>query len=126
MSTTSTNSDEGHPLKIDRRGRVRTPPEEREKILDHYEQSGISGPRFAEAHGINYQTFAGWVHKRRKQRENQPAPSTVALAEVIVTEPTAAEPSAPEALRIELPNQAALVLSDASQVPLAVELLKAL
>ena len=126
MSTTSTNTAEEHPLKVDRRGRVQTPAEEREKILDHFEQSGISAPRFAKQHGINYQTFAGWVHKRRKQRENQPAPSTVALAEVIVTEPTAAEPSAPEALRIELPNQAALVLSDASQVPLAVELLKAL
>jgi hypothetical protein len=52
-------------LRRDTQGRVQTPPELREQILDEFEKSGLSAPKFAELHGINYQTFASW-RKRRK------------------------------------------------------------
>jgi hypothetical protein len=35
-------------LKVDSRGRVQTPPERREALLDKFERSGLSGKRFAE------------------------------------------------------------------------------
>lgn len=56
-------------LKQDRKGRVRTPREKREAILDEYQRSGMSGPEFAQYHGIKYQTLATWVQKRRKRKE---------------------------------------------------------
>ena len=45
-------------LKKDRSGRVRTPREKREAILDEYEGSGMRGPEFAGHVGMKYQTFA--------------------------------------------------------------------
>ena len=44
-------------LKSDRRGRIRFTPEQRTAILDAYDASGLSGPKFAQLHGVNYQTF---------------------------------------------------------------------
>ena len=57
-------------LKNDARGRVLTPPEEREALLDAFEsQNELSAPKFAEQRGINYQTFATWRQKRRNRLE---------------------------------------------------------
>lgn len=36
--------------------------------MDQYERSGLSGPKFAEVAGVCYQTFAGWMQKRRRAR----------------------------------------------------------
>jgi hypothetical protein len=54
-------------LKQDVRGRVRTPVERREMLLEEFERSGLSAPKFAGLVGVKYQTFAGWVHERRKK-----------------------------------------------------------
>jgi hypothetical protein len=55
-------------FKTDTKGRVKTPPERREKLLDEFERSGLSGAKFAELAHIKYQTFAAWIARRRKQR----------------------------------------------------------
>jgi hypothetical protein len=52
-------------LKSDRRGRLRFTPEQRLALLDAYDASGLSGPKFAQLHGVNYQTFAGWFQRRK-------------------------------------------------------------
>ena len=52
-------------LKVGVLGRSRG---DREAILDEFERSGLPGTRFAKRHGINYQTFAGWVQKRKRER----------------------------------------------------------
>lgn len=38
-------------LKTDEKGRIRTPAKRREKLLDEFEQSGLSGRKFAELVG---------------------------------------------------------------------------
>ena len=53
-------------LKSDRRGRLRYSPEQRSALVDAYQSSGLSGPRFAAIHGVAYQTLAGWLLKRKK------------------------------------------------------------
>ena len=45
-------------LKQDVRGRVRTPRKRREALLDEFERSGLSGPKFAALVGVKYQTLA--------------------------------------------------------------------
>ena len=55
-------------LKQDVLGRVTIPKEQREKLLDAFEASGMSGKGFAEEHGIHVQTFASWIQKRRRAR----------------------------------------------------------
>src|SRR5690606_11128485 len=70
---TNTREAEEAVLKADVLGRIRTPRERREKILDEFEGSGLSGRKFAELTGINYQTFATWAQKRRRERKQYPA-----------------------------------------------------
>jgi hypothetical protein len=48
-------------LKSDRRGRLRYSKEQKSALVEAYQTSGLSGPRFAALHGVNYQTLAGWV-----------------------------------------------------------------
>ncbi len=59
-------------IKTDARGRMQRTPEQRERILDEYERSGLSGPKFAALCGVKYQTFASWLARRKSQR---PAPA---------------------------------------------------
>ena len=53
-------------LKTDVLGRVKTPKERREQLLDEFEKSGLTGQKFAALVGIKYQTFATWAQKRRR------------------------------------------------------------
>ena len=62
----TSTKDETNALRTDTRGRVRTPVERREELLDEFERSGISAMAFAKMAGVNYATFANWRHKRRK------------------------------------------------------------
>jgi hypothetical protein len=68
---TSTNPSPEQPvsliLKTDSRGRVRTPAQRREALLDEFEKSGLSGAKFAALSGIKYQTFANWVQQRQRK-----------------------------------------------------------
>jgi hypothetical protein len=64
MTTTS----QSPPLKTDVLGRVRITAKHRKALLDAFEQSSLSGIKFAAAHGIKYPTFANWVQKRRRER----------------------------------------------------------
>jgi len=45
-------------LKTDCRGRLRFSPEQRSAMLEAYDASGLSGPIFAQLHGITGETFA--------------------------------------------------------------------
>jgi hypothetical protein len=60
---------DGQILKRDSAGRVRTPRERREAILKEFDQSGMSGQKFAKWAEIKYTTFANWLQQRRKQRQ---------------------------------------------------------
>jgi hypothetical protein len=57
---------DGTVLKTDVLGRVKTSARQREAMLDEFERSGLSATKFAAVAGVNYQTFASWVQKRRK------------------------------------------------------------
>lgn len=114
-------------LKRDALGRVRTPAAKRGEILDEFERSGVSGAEFAELAGIKYQTFASWVQERRRQRgaQGRRAPAKpaarVRFLEAVVEK---AGPSSSVTLEVELPGGARLRITDAGQVPLAVQLVR--
>jgi DNA-binding transcriptional regulator YiaG len=74
-------------LKTDVLGRVKTPKEGREVLLDEFEKSGLTGQKFAAVVGIKYQTFATWAQKRRRQRGSYPT------AKVLVKTPKQCHPS---------------------------------
>jgi hypothetical protein len=117
----------GELIKTDCTGRIRVSPEHREQLLDTFESSGMSGMGFAKYCGVKYPTFASWVQKRKRERNQYPpqhdtAPENLlgSLAEVKI-EPgcktTAAE------ICIELPGGAILRLGHPAQAPLAAALI---
>ena len=58
------------PIAPDRPRRVRVSRERRETLLAEFDGSGLSAARFAEMAGVRYPTFAGWLHARRRQRQD--------------------------------------------------------
>ena len=127
-------------LNNDARGRVLTPPAQREALLDAFEaQSKLSAPAFARERGINYQTFAGWRQRRAKQRKlEQVALSTVPqidslnLTEVVIATPESVcnsntvNTSCNEGLPVEPLGNSRMVLRTPDQITLAAELIRAL
>ena len=59
-------------LKADRRGRLRYTAEQKQVLVEAYEASGLSGPRFAALHGVHYQTLVSWLKKHRQGDSDHP------------------------------------------------------
>ena len=115
-------------LRSNAQGRVRTPRERREQLLDEFEQTGASAAMFAKIAGLRYSTFAGWVNRRRKQRtkigeENRASRTLVQFVEAVVQPRTQ---TGAGALRIELPGGAYALLGSSAEVAITAELLQVL
>ena len=128
MTTTTA----GEVLKTDVLGRVKMPREQREKILDEFEKSGLNGRKFAELIGVNYQTFATWAQKRRRERKQYPAvkrkPARKAAGQLQWLEAVVEKQKSVSGvgLVIQLPGGARIEVADATQVSLAATLLRSL
>ena len=86
-------------LPTDRKGRVRVSAQRRQELLDQFEQSKLSGQKFAKLTGLKYSTFAAWVSKRRKERDAVSAAlpehgkgASVEWLETVITEAQNAAP----------------------------------
>lgn len=119
-------------LPVDRRGRVRVSAQRRRELLDQFEQSKLSGQKFAKLTGLKYSTFAAWVSKRRKERDAvSPAlpehgkGASVEWLETVITEAQNAAPLDRSAVVVRLPSGAAIELANASQAGVAAALLRA-
>lgn len=53
-------------VKLNRRGRLRYAPEQKASLVEAYAISGVSGLKFEALHGVNYQTFAACLQKRKR------------------------------------------------------------
>ena len=118
-SPTSTTTTAAIVLKTDTKGRVLTPTQDRDALLDAFEQSGMSGAAFARLHGIRYSTFAYWHFARRQRRKATP-PTQGRFQEVSIQPDSASGP----ALTIELPGGGRFQLERADQLPMARALLR--
>jgi hypothetical protein len=109
-------------LRMDTKGRVRTPAAKREEILGEFYRSGLSGVRFAELAGIRYSTLASWLRRGRLAAAVADPVKPVRFLEAMVEKATA--PSA--ALEVELSGGVRLRIADVGQIPLAVQLIRSL
>jgi hypothetical protein len=116
-------------IKTDVRGRMQRAPEQREKILDEYERSGLSGPKFAALCGVKYQTFATWLARRKGRRQAPPKrqPQRKAATQVrwleASVQPAAASTSG---LLLQLPGGVCAQISNEHHIALAAALVRAL
>ena len=112
-------------LKADARGRLRMPAEKREKLLDEFERSGLSGTKFAALSGVNYQTFASWVIRRKRERQGGKAPASgpdqVRWLEAMVQEAAGSVP-----IKVHLPGGAWMEIAQSEQVQIVAALVRAL
>ena len=126
-----TDMKNGVVLKRDERGRVRTPRERREALLDEFEKSGVSGMKFARLVGIKYPTFAAWAQRRRQKRPSDPKASVPSVPkmrwlEAVVEQSKPSAGSGQSVLVIHLPGGARMEVADAMQAALAAVLLRSL
>ena len=110
-------------LKADRRGRLRYTPEQKQALIDAYEASGLSGPRFAALHGVNYQTLVSWLKKRRQGDPDHPALRSLVPAELASPPPRGATVMSMEIL---LPCGVRLAVHTPSQMNMAATLIREL
>ncbi len=111
-------------LKVDERGRVVTPREQQEAVVDAFEKSGMTGAQFARHVGVKYPTLMNWVQRRRRARESTPpevAPVTgAAWIEAVVERPSS------EGLVIEMSESVRIKIREQDSVGMAVQLLQGL
>ena len=108
-------------IRSDTEGRVLVAADQRDALLDAFEQSGQSAMAFCRQHGLKYPTFATWVQKRRRGS----GPAHPRFAEVTVDLPATVEPPVvPEPMRITLPDGTRIDIACRKQLGWAVELLR--
>ena len=127
-------------MKVDRRGHVRVSAQRRKMLLDEFERCGVSAAEFAAQIGVKYTTFAHWRQRRERSRAADGEMSSsvpVALlpagakqatrwVEAVVEANGSGGAASGPSLKIALPGGASLEVSEAAQMKLAAELLRAL
>jgi len=111
-------------LKVDKAGRVWTPREMREGVLDEFERSGMPATEFAGRVGVKYSTFANWVQRRRRERHAGKSVALPRLVEAVVTQAEASPPA--RALVVHLPGGGRVEVADEGQAKVAAVLLREL
>ena len=113
-------------LKSDCRGRLRYSAEQRAALVEAYQASGLSGPRFAAIHGVKYQTLASWLQKRKKTGVSAGGTGLAhpAFLSLVPAELTASPSAAP--MEILLPGGTKLAINSTGQIPLAAALIREL
>jgi transposase-like protein len=115
-------------LKTDNIGRLRYTSEQKKTMVDAYRASGLSAPRFAAHHGVNYQTLISWI-KKDKQSSASTTPDCspsgfFSLIPAVIE--GCGNSTAGEAMEISLPGGARLSITSANHVALAVALIREL
>lgn len=125
----TSTSDEEIILKSDTIGRVRMPKDKRELILDRFEESGMTGLAFAKHVGVKYPTFASWIQKRRRDREERPASgpkeaqTSISLFEAVLDQHPISTACGLELISV---GGTRIRLERSEQIPMAVTLLRQL
>lgn len=112
-------------MKTDRLGRLRYAPEQKAAIIEAYHASGMSAPRFAALHGVNYQTLVYWI-KKSNPAQQQPNHTHPALLSLIPAEITTDPTRTNQPLEVTLPHGAKLLISSPGQASLAAALIREL
>ena len=115
-------------LKTDKIGRLRYTSEQKKTMVDAFRASGLSAPRFAAHHGVNYQTLVSWI-KKDKQSSSSTTPDC-SPSKLFSLIPAVIEgsgnSSSDDAMEISLPGGARLSITSANHVAFAVALIREL
>lgn len=105
--------------KRDSRGRRIAKEEERERLIERYEASGMTQKAFCRREGINYHTFVAWLGRRKLEKKERVEGS--GFEEFILP---INQQSSVGVLEIRLPGGEVLCGSDAGELAKLVKLLR--
>lgn len=115
-------------VKSDRRGRLRYAPEQKAALVEAYQSSGLSGPRFAAMHGVNYQTLATWLLKSKRALPSAAAgskhPAFLSLVPAEMDAPGLS--GAIQPMEVTLPGGTKLAIAVPGHIQLAAALIREL
>jgi transposase-like protein len=115
-------------MKVDRLGRLRYTREQKKTMVDAYLISGLSAPRFATLHGVNYQTLVSWIKKGNMagaaDPSQSPHPALLSLVPAEIEDST--DIGAGRAMEVLLPSGERIIISSPGQLELAVGLIREL
>lgn len=98
--------------------------------MAQFDRSGLSAKGFAELCGVKYQTFAGWLHRRRKATSSespaQSASQKVAWLEAVVGEAQGVSRASNSGVLLLLPGGTRAEITCQQQIHLVAALLRAL
>ena len=103
-------------LKQDAGGRVFVPTGRQIELVQEFERSGLSAPKFAAMAGVKYQTFVTWRRKHGtaapvRRRSASEMPEDAAWMEAMVATPTGAS-----RLTLRLPGGATAEITHQDQL----------
>jgi len=110
-------------LKVDTVGRVRTPREKQQDIVEAYEQSGMTGQQFAAFSGVKYSTLMSWVGKGRRAKRGLAGDGTPRALNWVEASLEGHEPAG---LSVEIGRSVRLLVSNSRQAELAGEVIRSL
>jgi transposase-like protein len=115
-------------MKTDRRGRLRYTQEQKRTMVEAYQASGLSAPRFAKLHGVNYQTLVSWIKKgKRATSEKFSPPLHPALLSLVPAEiDDATTIASGRAVEVLLPSGTKIIISSPAHLDLAILLISKL
>ena len=99
--------------KRDGRGRRLTPKAERERLIEAYEQSGLTQRAFCEREGLRYCTFVAWL---KKKRDTEGSPERVGSLSNGFCEGLVIPGAGRESLEVILPSGTIIRGGDAGEI----------
>jgi hypothetical protein len=113
-------------LKQDAGGRVFVPAGRQIELVQEFERSGLSAPKFAAMAGVKYQTFVTWRRKHGTAAPVRRRSAAGMLEDAAWMEAMVATPTGASRLTLRLPGGAIAEITHQDQLPLAVLLLKSI
>jgi hypothetical protein len=113
-------------LKQDAGGRVFVPAGRQIELVQEFERSGLSAPKFAAMAGVKYQTFVTWRRKHGTAAPVRRRSASEMLEDAAWMEALVATPTGASRLTLRLPGGATAEITHQDQLPLAVLLLKSI
>lgn len=116
-------------IKTDVLGRMQRSRQQRERILEEFERSGLSGPKFAALCGVKYQTLATWLQRRKGRRasvKGRAKDKGKAATQLHWLEASVQSEASLDGLALHLPGGVRAHLSHPSHIAWAAALVRAL
>ncbi len=115
-------------MKTDKQGRLHYTQEQKKTMVEAYQASGLSVPRFATLHGVNDQTLLSWIKKGKESAtaKHSPSPNPAFFSLVPAEVDEASTTGTGRAMEVLLSSGTKIMITSPDQLDLAATLISKL